>query len=326
MPFLSGSSYRASWPFSNAHVNTIYPALFRKVPPIEYERETIDTLDGDFLDLDWQKNDSRRLLIGLHGLEGNADRHYLRGLFSFFGKNGWDTLGMNFRSCSGRMNKRLRMYNMGETNDLALVIRHVLQMGVYDEIVLSGFSLGGNVVLKYLGENGAHLPEQIRGGVVFSVPCDIPAANVAIAHWRNRIYLKRFLSTLNEKLIEKASLYPTYLDLSGPLPRSFYEFDEQFTGPIHGYSGAQDYWQSCSSIHFMPNIIRPVLVINALDDTFLAPTCYPRKLAENHPSVYLETPAHGGHCGFYTPSQEGSWWTERRAFSFVREIVLNEMR
>ncbi|WP_367389440.1 YheT family hydrolase [Lewinella sp. LCG006] len=323
MPFVSASSYRASWPFTNAHVNTIYPALFRKVPALAYERETIATPDGDFLDLDWQKTSSRRLLIGLHGLEGNADRHYLRGLFSFFGKNGWNTLGMNFRSCSGRMNKRLRMYNMGETNDLALVIQYVLKQGAYDEIVLSGFSLGGNVVLKYLGESGNQLSPQIRGGVVFSVPCDIPAANVAIAHWRNRIYLKRFMSTLNEKLLEKASLYPTYLDLSAPLPKSFYEFDEQFTGPIHGYSGAQDYWQSCSSIHFMPNICRPVLVINALDDTFLAPTCFPREMAAKHPFVYLETPAYGGHCGFYSSNKDGSWWTERRALSFLEEKVLD---
>jgi predicted alpha/beta-fold hydrolase len=323
MPLLSGSSYHTNWPFTNAHVNTIYPALFRKVPPIAYKRETINTPDGDFLDLDWQKNSSKKLLIGLHGLEGNADRHYLRGLFSFFGKNDWDTLGMNFRSCSGKLNNRLRMYNMGETNDLSLIINHVLHLGYYEEIVLTGFSLGGNVVLKYLGESGKHLPSQIKGGVVFSVPCDIPAANVAIAHWRNRIYLKRFLKTLNTKLVEKASLYPTHLDLSGPLPSSFYEFDEQFTGPIHGYSGAQDYWQSCSSIHFMPNIIRPVLVINALDDTFLAPTCYPENLAANHPYVYLETPSFGGHCGFYSANRDGSWWTERRALSFIQEKVLN---
>lgn len=323
MPLLSTSSYQANWPFTNAHLNTIYPAVFRKIPPIAYLRETIDTPDRDFLDLDWQKNDNNRLLIGLHGLEGNADRPYLRGIFTHFHKKGWDTLGMNFRSCSGRINNQLRMYNMGETHDLAVVIQHIVQHYAYREIVLTGFSLGGNIVLKYLGESGNMLPDSVRGAVVFSVPCDLPSANIAIDHWQNKIYLYRFLRTLNDKLKEKATQYPDHLKLSTPLPRSFYEFDEYFTGPIHGYSGAEDYWRSCSSVSFLPNIQRPVLLINALDDTFLEDACYPRDLAAKHPFFHLETPKHGGHCGFYTPNKNGSWWTEQRALAFVEDIVLD---
>jgi hypothetical protein len=317
MPLLAESTYRAPWPFTSSHLNTIYAAIFRQLPTISYQRETIDTPDGDFLDLDWQKGKNNRLLIGLHGLEGNADRPYLRGMFRHFGKNGWDTLGMNFRSCSGRMNRSLRMYNMGETHDLSLVIQHVLQNHHYQEIALTGFSLGGNVVLKYMGENGAYVPREISAAVAFSVPCDLPSANVAIGHWQNKIYLKRFLDTLNEKVKTKSRLFPEHIHTGKHLPRSFFEFDDRYTGPIHGYSGAEDYWQSCSSVPFLANIDRPVLLVSALDDTFLGGDCFPVGLAEKHPYFHLETPKHGGHCGFYTAGKDGGWWAEQRALQFI---------
>jgi uncharacterized protein len=320
MPLIPHSSYHAPRFFQQAHLNTIFPALFRRVRALPYQRETIPTPDGDFLDIDWIKTGSSRLIIGLHGLEGNTNSPYLQGILSYFSQHGWDALGMNFRSCSGRMNNRLRSYNMGESSDLHHVVAYAITQG-YQEIVLTGFSLGGNVLLKYLGESGPLLPAVIKGAVAFSVPCHIPSANVAIAHWENKLYLVRFLQTLNAKMLAKVKQFPGSLRVPKRMPRSFQEFDSQFTAPIHGYRDAADYWDSCSSIHFLPNISIPVLLVNAEDDTFLAPPCYPRELAENHPFLYLETPQYGGHCGFYSPLADGSYWTERRALAFIQSIV-----
>ena len=318
MPLVSSSTYRVSWPFTNAHVNTIYPALFRRSPDLPYRRETLTTPDGDFLDLDWLENGNDCLVIGLHGLEGNTQRHYLKGIFRYFHARGWDTLGVNFRSCSGRYNDKLRMYNMGESHDLSLVVQHALQRP-YKTIALTGFSLGGGVVLKYLGESGPYLPSAVKVGVAFSVPIDLLSANVAIAGRQNILYLKRFMRTLNEKLRYKANQFPGYLALNGQMPKDFAGFDGNYTGPIHGYASAEDYWYSCSSIHFLPNINRSTLIINAADDTFLGPSCYPRTLAETHRKVHLEVPRYGGHCGFYSSNKDGSYWHEQRAYEFVTE-------
>jgi len=206
MPLLS-STYKASWPFRYTHINTIYPALFRRLPIIPFQREKIKTKDGDFLDLDWWKKDNKeKLLIGLHGLEGSADRPYLRGLFHHFHRQGWSVLGMNFRSCSGSNNQQLRTYNMGESHDLSLTVKHAIREG-YRNIVLAGFSLGGNVVLKFMGESGSNIADEIKGAVPFSVPCHLATAEQAIAHRRNFIYVMRFLGTLNEKMKEKVNQY-----------------------------------------------------------------------------------------------------------------------
>ena len=318
MPLVSVSTYRASWPFTNAHVNTIFPALFRRSTDITYQRETISTPDGDFLDLDWLENQNDRLIIGMHGLEGDTQRHYIKGIFRYFHARNWDTLGVNFRSCSGRYNNQLRMYNMGESHDLSLVVKHALKRS-YRTIVLTGFSLGGGVVLKFLGESGPYLQSRIKAAVVFSVPIDLPDANIAMARRQNAIYLRRFMGTLNEKARFKAKQFPEHLVPDKPLPKDFAGFDGDYTGPIHGYANAEDYWYSCSSLHFLPNIGRPTLIINAADDSFLGASCYPAALADEHPFVHLEVPQYGGHCGFYSPQKDGSYWNERRAYEFVME-------
>jgi predicted alpha/beta-fold hydrolase len=314
------STYQARWPFRYAHINTIYPALFRTVAAIPFQREQLDTPDGDFLDLDRWSQGSKQLIIGLHGLEGSADRPYLRGLFRHFYRHGWDVLGMNFRSCSGRLNRKLRTYNMGESHDLYLTVQYAIAKG-YTSILLAGFSLGGNVVLKFMGESGPTIPTAVKGAVVFSVPCHLPTAEEAIAHPRNFIYVRRFLSTLNQKMKSKVTHYPQQLQAPERLPRTFKDFDGQFTAPIHGYTNEKDYYHSCASIDFMPNICRPTLLINALDDTFLSPECYPHQMAEKNPYLHLETPMHGGHCGFYSPRPDGSYWTDRRALAFAQEMV-----
>ncbi|MCB0636238.1 MAG: alpha/beta fold hydrolase [Lewinella sp.] len=318
MPLIPSSTYRAPWFFRQAHLNTIIPALLRPVAPLPYERTTPHTPDDDFVDLDWLTAGHDRLVIALHGLEGSADRPYIRGLMQYFTTRGWDGLAFNFRSCSGRPNRQIRSYHMGATADVKLAVGHALEQG-YREIALVGFSLGGNVLLKYFGEEGEQLPAAVIGGVAFSVPCHIPTANVAIAHRQNRLYLWRFLKTLNRKMAEKVRRFPNQLSLPARMPRSFYEFDDFFTGPMHGFRGAEHYWESCSSLNFMPDIHRPVLLVNAQDDTFLSPSCFPVELARQHDFLFLETPSHGGHCGFMSFDEEGGIWSEQRAWVFLEQ-------
>jgi len=321
MPVIQHSNYEASFPFRWTHFNTIYPALFRSSKNINYKREEIKTIDNDILYLDWLKNGHKRLVICLHGLEGTSTRPYIEGMMSRFQASHWDGLALNFRSCAGEINKQVRSYNMGATADLHFLINKIIAKENYHSIVLIGFSLGGNLLLKYMGEGANYLPKTIKAAVALSVPCYIPTANIKIAQFENRAYLKRFMGTLNEKIQEKKVLFPAYFAPEKRKAKNFQEFDEQFTAPIHGYSNAMDYWESCSSLHFLPNIKRPTLIINALDDTFLSTECYPYEAAKNNNFLFLETPKHGGHCGFYTKNKNGYYWSEDRALSFVETVL-----
>ncbi|MCO6480293.1 MAG: alpha/beta fold hydrolase [Phaeodactylibacter sp.] len=321
MPLISKSTYRARGLFRYGHFNTIYPALFRKVEGVHFERERIDTPDGDFLDFDWAARGNRKLAILLHGLEGNARRPYIRGMARYFNYRGWDALGLNFRGCSGEPNRKVRSYHIGETGDLKWAISRILDKCDYESIALLGFSLGGNVVLKYLGENGEAVPPQVNCGVAFSVPCDVMSANGEIAKWHNYLYRHRFIKSLNEKVREKALRFPEVLRLPERMPRDFYQFDGQFTAPIHGFRDAEDYWVTNSSLRFLPHIRRPALLVNARDDSFLSDACYPWRLAEEHPHVFLETPRWGGHVGFVSSGPGGAYWSEQRACRFVEEMA-----
>ena len=162
MPLIKNSTYKAPFLLRNAHTNTVYAALVRKVPGVFYEREVLDTPDGDFLDLDWSFVKSDKLVIVLHGLEGSADRPYMLGMIREFNRSGWDGLGFNFRGCSGRLNRKAASYHMGWTQDLEFVIEHILNLDKYREVVLVGFSLGGNVILNYLGRKGSAVPKLVK--------------------------------------------------------------------------------------------------------------------------------------------------------------------
>lgn len=316
MPIVTSSNYHPPYPFRNAHINTMYPALLRRISPLPYKRVTVDTPDGDFLDLDFVHRDRSRIAVGVHGLEGDSVRPYIQGMLHQMLQRDWDVLGMNFRSCSGRTNRLPQSYNMGASNDLKFVVNYLLEQG-YEEITLIGFSLGGNVVLKYLGEEGIHIPKAIKRAVAISVPCHIATANAEINHWRNRLYLWRFLKTLNAKVKEKAALFPEHIQVPKRMPRNFTEFDDQFTGPIHGYRDGMDYYTQCSSKQFLPKIQVPTLLLNALDDTFLSDECYPYEIAKKQPNLYLETPQYGGHVGFWDTAHRGGYYSERQATAFI---------
>ena len=323
MPLVESSDYRPPFIFRNTYVNTIYTSLVRTVEDLIYTRERIDTPDQDFLDLDWADKGNDRLLVVLHGLESSANRAYIKGLIRWFNLNGWDGVGMNFRGCSGENNLSLRTYHVGETSDLQVVLEHILCLNRYHTIALAGFSLGGNVVLKYLGEQGEQIFPEIKVAVAVSVPCHVPSANIEFNRRRNWMYLRRFLKTLNHKMHEKAAQWPEHLDIKTPNPRSFDEFDEAFTAPVHGFQNAEDYWTRNSSLQFITNIKVPTLLINALDDTFLSPQCFPKKEAKEMPNFYLAMPKWGGHCGFYTPTKDNVLWSEKTALTFVEQMTAN---
>ncbi len=314
------SRYRSPLLVRSGLLQTVLPAFFRPSPSEIYERERIRTPDDDFLDLDWSRTGSCRIAILSHGLEGNSCRHYMTGMARMLNRRGWDALAWNYRSCSGEINRQLRLYHNGSIDDLDTVVTHVLNSGSYHTAALIGFSLGGNLTLVYLGSRADELDRRIKKAVVFSVPCDLEASARELAKPANRMYMNQFLVSLHEKIRKKMALHPGRIDdRDFHLIRDFQAFDDRYTAPLHGFRDARDYWTRCSSRQFIPAVSIPTLIVNALDDPFLAGSCYPCSEASASSHVWLETPAHGGHVGFMEFNAEGSYWSERRALEFLEQ-------
>jgi predicted alpha/beta-fold hydrolase len=318
VPVITESTYRTPRLFTNPHVQTIVPSLFRKVNDVHYKRERIDTVDGDFLDLDFSRVGSDGVVIVLHGLEGDTSRAYVLGMVKAFNKSGWDVVALNFRGCSGECNRKLRFYHSGDTMDLHAVVTYVSDRYRYSRIALIGFSLGGNVVLKYLGEQGGSHESPVEKAVAISVPCDLAASSNTIGSRSNWIYMKRFLRMLRKKIRMKMLFMPELIDDHGyEAIKNFKDFDDRYTAPLNGFRNAEDYWEKSSCKPFLSGISVPTLLINAADDPFLPDLCYPREEAHANPFLFLDIPKHGGHVGFVTFKQQGEYWSETRAVSFV---------
>jgi predicted alpha/beta-fold hydrolase len=318
MPVIPRSSYRAPFLLNNGHLQTLYPTIARTVTSVAYQRERIFTPDDDFLDLDWLRKGNRQLAVLSHGLEGHTGRPYMTGMARMLNRHGWDVLAWNYRGCSGEINRRLRMYHNGCIDDLDCVVRHGLKDSRYDRTAMIGFSLGGNLTLMYLGSKGAALDPRIRGAVAFSVPCDLKAGALELAKARNYLYMKQFLASLHKKIKLKMEQMPGVINDDGyGSIRDFRGFDDRYTAPMNGFKDAEDYWYQCSSSRFLPAITVPTLLVNALDDPFLAPGCYPVTAAEQSRHVHLEMPRSGGHVGFVQFNADGSYWSENRAIEFL---------
>lgn len=300
----------------NGHLQTMVPSVFRKVNGIAYTRERINTPDGDFLDLDFSSVQSDKLVIISHGLEGDSHRGYMKGMAKSFNRSGYDAIAWNFRGCSGEINKSRRMYHSGATDDLDIVVKYALAQGKYKEIVMVGFSLGGNLTLRYLGEKNSGISDKIKSGIVFSVPLDLHAGSLQISAPGNILYSKRFLKKLRVKIRSKAAQYPDINIAQLDKINSLFEFDEKYTAPIHGFDGAVDYYTKCSSLNNLEEITIPTLVVNAKNDPFLPQECYPTGLLKSHENVFLEVPELGGHVGF--SNSEDVYWSEKRAVEFTK--------
>lgn len=310
------NSYTPPFLLFNKHIETIYPSLIRKVNSIRYERERINTPDDDFLDLDWLRQKSNKLIILSHGLEGNSQRSYIKGMATIFFKNGYDVLAWNYRGCSEEMNRTIRFYHSGATDDLDLVVEHSASLG-YSEINLIGFSLGGNLTLKYMGEKSTTLHPLIKKGIAFSVPLNLHTSCIEISKSSNWVYNQRFLKSLKAKVISKAKQMEAINTAPLSSIKSLIEFDDHYTAPIHGFKGAVDYYHQCSAIRYIESINRPALIVNALNDPFLSKDCYPDHL-QDHPYLQFEYPERGGHVGFALFNQNGIYWSELRALQYIR--------
>lgn len=299
----------------NAHIETIYPSLLRSVPLQPYLRERIETDDQDFLDLDWLNQQSKKLVIISHGLEGNTQRAYIKGMAKAFFANGFDTLAWNYRGCGQEMNKQLRFYHSGATDDLDRVVQHAISKKQYEVIYLIGFSLGGNLTLKYLGERTVN--SIIKKSIVFSVPLNLYSSCIQISKPSNWIYSNRFLTSLKNKVIQKSRVMQG-INVSGiEKIKSLIQFDDHFTAPLHGYRNAIDYYEQCSSLYFLKNISTPTHIVNAQNDPFLSEDCYPVDLLKDHPFVTFEIPRRGGHVGFTQFNKNGLYWSDERALHFI---------
>jgi hypothetical protein len=295
---------------------TIYTGAIRPAASLPYHRERISFGEGDFLDLDWLTQDSTRLVIITHGLTGSSrGRHVSRMAEALF-QQGFDVLAWNFLGAGEEINRGVGWYHSGSSDQLRAVINHAVHQDRFASIALIGFSLGGNVTLKYLGEDEGTVPAVISSAVVFSVPCDLKGCAYRLAAPRNRIYMRHFLKNLGAKLREKSKLHPAAIELAGySAIKNFIEYDERYTAPLHGFTSAEEYWRRSSSRRFVPAIKLPTTIISALDDPFLSPECFPVPEAEANKNVALQMPRYGGHMGFADSWLGGSLWSERFAAS-----------
>ena len=318
MPIVT-SRFRPPLFLRNGHLQTILPALLPRKFVVAYDRERLEMDDGDFLDLNWVRGGSDKLAILLHGLEGSSEDGFALGMATLLHSAGWDVLGWNFRSCGREMNRLARFYHSGDTGDLDALIR--LLFPAYSRIALVGVSLGGNVTLKYLGERISH--PSVIAAVAVSAPVDLKASAFALDHrWSNRIYRDRFIKLLVAKVAKKAVSFPDQFDVRGIRSvRTFRQFDDRYTAPIHGFRDAADYWKQSSSLQYLREINVPTLLLNARDDPFLTQESFPYSDARQNANLFLETPESGGHAGFIDLAKGFERWCEHRAVEFLSAVV-----
>lgn len=318
------SNYQPSILFRNAHVNTIAPTLLRRVKGVNYDRKRIELPDGDFLDLDFSKVGSNTIVLVLHGLEGDSGRPYMRGMVRAANDQLWDAVAVNHRGCSGEDNRALNAYHSGKSEDVHAVVLHLEQLG-YDQVFIVGFSLGGNMALKYAGEQGDSINKIIKGVAGVSVPCHLEGSAQQLKKAENAIYLKRFLNTLKLKALVKKERFPDAPFTKEDIVhcKSFHDFDEVFTARVNGFDGAVDYWTRCSSSRFLETIKVPTLLVNAMDDPFLETRCFPREIAEGHEYFHLMMPKRGGHVGFSgNLFSNQPLWTEQAVPDFFNKHLV----
>lgn len=319
MPIVA-SAYNPPFLFKNGHFSTIYAGIWRKITDFDQKRERIDLPDGDFIDLDWSfaSRPSKKVVILIHGLEGNAQRAYISGSAKQLNQHEYDTCAINLRTCSGEQNRLYRSYHSGATEDLDAVIQHLLKQKNYDEIFLKGFSLGGNLTLKYLGED-RDIPKEIKAGMAVSVPCSLHSSCKELLKPKNIPYALRFKKNLVKKLKEKQKLFPKKIsddDIKNII--TLKDFDDIYTSRAHGFIDALDYYEKSSCLPFLSKIKTPTLLLTAENDSFLGPECFPYQEAENNPNFYLEVTKYGGHVGYF--GSKNITYNEKRVIKFFNQV------
>ena len=321
MPILSSSYTQVPLFYLNGHFETILPSIWRKIEGVNYEREKIDTPDGDFLNLDWSSVGSERLLVVSHGLEGDSQRHYARALVKLFNQQGIDVLVWNNRSCGGEgeLNLQPVLYHHGSSQDLDSVVQHVLATKRYSELYLAGISMGWAQTLNYLGKKGEDVPSILKKAAVYSTPVHLPSSAATLRRPVNRFYKQKFLGKLKKKMEAKGKQFPGLIDLERlPLVRDFDEFDTHYTAKLHGFVDAADFYEKASPHTHLKGICVPTLILNAVNDPLLGKECYPIAFAEGSSDIFLEMPKRGGHTGFTIPNSEFNY-AEYRLLEFLTQ-------
>ena len=313
------SSFAPPWWLKNPHLQTFWPVLLRRQAPLEYRPERLELPDGDFVDLCWTGPETGPLVIVLHGLQGSVSSPYVIGLMRALMSSGTRGVLMHFRGCSGEPNRLARGYHSGDTGDLGVLIDEIRAREPDTPLAAVGYSLGGNVLLKYLGESGERTP--LQAAVAVSVPLVLRAASDRLSQGLSRIYDRYLLRALLAGAEKKsAQLSAAGLDVASVLRcQSIREFDERLTAPLHGFSDALDYYTRCSSRSFLGQVQVPTLILHAADDPFMSPSVVPQP-EELSAAVTLELSEGGGHVGFVAGL--GRYWLEERIPEFLTAGLL----
>ncbi|HUF29128.1 MAG TPA: alpha/beta fold hydrolase [Gemmatimonadaceae bacterium] len=321
----ASTTFRAAWWLPGPHLPTLWGKLARRRPRLATTVERWLTPDDDWLAVHRlaAAPGAPRVLI-LHGLEGSARSHYAMGMLAEARRRGWEAAVLQFRSCGGALNEQPRFYHSGETTDLALVVRRMAREAPGVPLGLIGVSLGGNVLLKWLGEAVSEMPPEVHAAAAVSVPFDLGRGARHIDRGFSRVYQAHFLRSLRRKALQKLERFPGLFDRAAlDAARTLADFDDAVTAPVHGFAGADDYYVRSSSLRFLNAIRRPTLLLAAVDDPFLPAVVLDevRAIANTNPALTLEFHPHGGHAGFVGG---GAPWravyhAERRALDFLTE-------
>jgi|SRR5437773_5394073 len=319
------SPYRAPRWLVGGHAQTIWPYLLRG-PQVAFRRERVETDDGDFWDFDWLDASTSRdapVVVLFHGLEGNARSHYARALFAHLADIGWRGVVPHFRGCSGEINRLPRAYHSGDHAEIAAMLAAIrMRIDPAATLYAIGVSLGGSTLLNWLGRAQRDAAKVLTAAAAISAPIDLTAAGIAIGQGANQIYTRAFLTTLKPKALAMAAAFPDLLNSAKiRRARSMWTFDEFVTAPLHGFTGANDYWSRASSKPWLAEIALPTLVLNARNDPFIPAVSLPRP-AEVSRDVVLEHPAQGGHAGFLVGPAPGNLaWLPKRVLHFFTRGV-----
>lgn len=314
--------YVAPYWLPGGNAQTIYPFLLRSLVIPTYQRERLELDDGDFIDIDWLDNSTDRpLVVMFHGLEGDSSSHYARSIMGLFQELGWRGAVVHFRGCSGTPNRLPRAYHAGDSEEIDRILLKIIDknqsLNSNTQLYVIGISLGGNALLKWLGEQGKKACHLIDGVATVSVPLDLAAAGKALDSGFNQIYTQHFLGTLKKKVLKKLDNFPGLFDAVAVAEcTTLYQFDNLVTAPLHGFSNTDEYWTLSSSKPWLKHIQVPTLVINARNDPFMPSSFLPVQ-TEVSCSVLLEFPAEGGHVGFLSSPFPGNLtWLPQRIVRF----------
>lgn len=309
------SDFRPPYWLRNPHLQTLLPYLARQRARPTVRRERLELADGDFIDLDWTCGSGGPVVIVLHGLSGSVDSHYARTILSVLHRRGMRGVLMNFRGASGEPNRLPRTYHGGETSDLSLLVRALRAREPHTPLAMVGYSLGGNVLLKWLGEQGDEAP--LRAAVAVSVPFELHRATDRLMQGFSRVYQWHILRCLKRSLAVKARTVELPFDISILEDiATFRRFDDVITAPLHGFRDADDYYRRASARRYLTDIRIPTLIVHALDDPFVPASALPGP-QELSAATVLEVARHGGHVGFVSGRPISGRWLERRVMAFL---------